>query len=108
MTNRTALPHYAYIHHAAVGWVLRGYSGQNSGFQIARHLLFGLPHTKETTAWKPGTQPMAARSRLAWPCLAVDGQDAVKVVAFVLQQFRQRSRQSAPMVRAACEAQDEN
>ena len=51
---------------------------------------------------------MAARSRLAWPCLAVDGQDAVKVVAFVLQQFRQRSRQSAPMVRAACEAQDEN
>ena len=51
---------------------------------------------------------MAARSQLAWPCLAVDGQDAVKVVAFVLQQLRQRSRQSAPMVRAACEAQDEN
>ena len=38
---------------AAVGWVLRGYSEQYSGFQTVI-VSYGLPILKETTAWKPG------------------------------------------------------
>ena len=38
---------------AAVGWVLRGYSEQYSGFQTVI-VLYGLPIRKEMTAWKPG------------------------------------------------------
>ena len=38
---------------AAVGWVLRGFSEQYSGFQTVI-VLYGLPILKEMTAWKPG------------------------------------------------------